>query len=65
MPNINIERLAQPKIRITEVSLSPWPDPPQSLMSFPGFKDWWKQMLLCRERDKEAFNRLLLNRESS
>lgn len=65
MPNINIERLAQQKIRITESHLSPLPDIPPSLLKFPGVSQWWKQMKLMRERDQEAFNRLLLNRENS
>lgn len=65
MPNINVERLAQQKIRVTEVHLSGLPDIPPSLLKFPGVKEWWNQMKLMRERDQEAFNRLILNRENS
>lgn len=62
--NINIQRLAQPKIRITEIHLAPLPALPRELLHVPGFAAWWKALKLMRERDQEAFNRLLLNRES-
>lgn len=65
MPNINIQRLAQQKIRITEVHLAPLPELPRELLRVQGFAEWWKQLKLMRERDQEAFNRLLLNRENS
>lgn len=63
--NINVERLAQQKIRITESHLSPLPDIPESLLKFPGVREWWNAMKLMRERDQEAFNRLILNRETN
>lgn len=62
--NINVQRLSQPKIRITEVHLAPLPQLPRELLRIPGFAAWWKELKLMRERDQETFNRLLLNRES-
>lgn len=63
--NINIARLAQPKIRVTEIHLAQLPELPRELRHVPGFAAWWRELKLMRERDQEAFNRLLLNRESN
>lgn len=65
MPNINIERLSQQKIRISEVHLAPLPELPREMLRIQGMHDWWKQLKLMRERDQETFNRLILNRESN
>lgn len=62
MPNINIERLAQQKTRITEVHLPPIPDVPVSLLKFPGVQEWNRQLKLMRERDQEQLYRALLNK---
>lgn len=62
MPNINIERLAQQKTRITEIHLPPIPDVPASLLKFPGVKEWNQQLKLMRERDQEQLYRALLNK---
>lgn len=60
--NVNIERLAQPKVRITELHLPPIPDVPASLLKFPGVKEWNQQLKLMRERDQEQLYRALLNK---
>lgn len=60
---IDVQRLAQKKSSVTEIHLSHWPDPPRSLMSMPGMKEWWDQMKLIRERDLEMLYRMSLTKQ--
>lgn len=65
MSNTNVQRLAQQKSSVVEVHLTPWPEPPASIMSFPGMKEWWQQMLLCRERDQEQLYKMALTKQAN
>lgn len=65
MPNINIERLAQQKTRVTEVHWPPYVSLPASLLKFPGAAEWDRQMRLNKEREQEQLYRALLNKGES
>lgn len=59
--NVNVERLALQKTRVTELHWAQWPDPPPGIMKFPGMVEWWAQMKRVRETDREQIQSMLLN----
>lgn len=60
--NVNVRRLAQQRIRVTEFHLRPLPKPPVGLLRFPGAMEWWKEMEVGRELDQQAIYQALLNK---
>lgn len=60
--NIDVRRLAQQRIRVTEFHLRPLPKPPVGLLRFPGAMEWWKEMEVGRELDQQAIYQALLNK---
>lgn len=63
MTNPHVNRLAQQKSSVVEVHLARWPEPPRSLMSMPGMREWWKEMVAIREKDQETLYKMALTKQ--
>ena len=55
----DLSRLSLRKDQILELNLAKLPDPPDGMMKLPGVARWWSDMILARERDTQAFYRMV------
>lgn len=58
----DIQNLTLQPTAVVEAELAPLPELPETLLRISGVSDWWRQMKLTRERDKETLYRLTLTR---
>jgi hypothetical protein len=57
----DLSRLSLRNDQVLELHLSPLQDLPPEAAKLPGIKAFWDQMRLMRERDTQAFHRLVNN----
>ena len=55
----DLSRLSLRKDQILELNLAKLPEPPDGMMKLPGVARWWSDMVLARERDTQAFYRMV------
>lgn len=60
-----LSRKALRRDQLLELHFADWPEPPEQMLKLPGVKDWWDKMKLARERDIQAFHRLVNNLQIS
>lgn len=61
----DLRRISLRTDQVLEVHFDKLPDPPPEMMKLPGMAVWWTQMKLARERDMQAFQRMVNNFNSS
>lgn len=57
----DLSRISLRNDQVIELNLDNLPDPPPEMLKLPGVAAWWANMKLIRERDKQAFYRLVNN----
>lgn len=60
-----LSRLSLRRDQVLEVHFDKLPDPPPEMMKLPGVASWFNSMKLVRERDIQAFHRLVNNLQIS
>lgn len=56
-----LSRLSLRQDQIIELNLDRIPEPPPEMIKLPGIASWFNQMKLARERDIQAFYRMVNN----
>lgn len=57
----DLSRISLRTDQILELHFDKLPEPPPEMMKLPGVANWFRDMKLMRERDVQAFHRLVNN----
>lgn len=57
----DLSRRSLRRDQILEIHFSPLPEPPPETMKLPGFRAWFEQLKVMRERDTQAIQHFVNN----
>lgn len=56
---LKLSRLTLRKDQLIELHIAPLPEPPENFLKLPGAAQLWSSLKLSRERDQQAFHRMV------